>query len=118
MEFTLTQGLLRKSLHEAEKWVKAQNDDGSDVHGRVAIRILFETFERCSTVDHDKVDFPMLEPLVDFMWMMTSVQLEMFEIAAKVMLLEDVPSGSGSVAKRHKTGKEKPDSRTAAMALL
>ena len=70
---------------KAEKWAKAKNDDDSDDHGRVAVRIPFETFERCSTVDPDKVDFQMLEPLVVFQWMLTSVQLVKVEIAAKTL---------------------------------
>ena len=62
--------------------------------------------------------------------MLTSVQLEKVEIAAKtfsnaqgithvkVMLPEDVSSGSGSAATGQKKGNKKLDARSAAMALF
>ena len=62
--------------------------------------------------------------------MLTSVQLEKIEIAARtfgsaqgitmatVMLPEDVPSGSGSVDIGQKKGKKKPDVPSAAMVLF
>ena len=104
---------------KAEKWVKAQNDAGSDVYGRNAIRILFETFERCSTMDPDKVELQMLEPFVVFKWMLTSVQLEMVEIAAKTLSITQakvMPPEEG-LALLPK-GQRKPDARSAAMALF
>ena len=120
VQCTRTQGLLRKGLVKAEKWVKAQNDDGSDDYGRNANRILFETFERCSTVDLDKVEFQMLEPCVVFKWMLTSVQLEMVEIAAKTLSTAPgitqakvMPPEEG-LALLPK-GQRKPDARSAAL---
>ena len=82
----------------------AQKADGSD--------------ERSSTAGPDQADFRMLEPLVVFLQMLTSEQLEKVETAAKtlssaqginqakvVVALENISSGSCSVGKGQKNGR-------------